>query len=56
MATALQNRVSDEEIDARAKMAGFIDRVLDVIQSTPQPDPSGDKKNVTSCAEPPATV
>jgi hypothetical protein len=36
MATATQNRVSGKEIEARAKMAGFIDRVINTIQSTPK--------------------
>jgi hypothetical protein len=36
MAPASPVRVSDQEVQARAKMATFIDRVIDTIESTPQ--------------------
>jgi hypothetical protein len=35
MATTSPSRVSDKEVQARAKMAAFIDRVIDTIESTP---------------------
>jgi hypothetical protein len=36
MATTTSTRASDKEIQARAKMASFIDRVIDIIESTPK--------------------
>ena len=36
MAATTATRVKEKEIQARAKMAGFIDRVIDIIESTPK--------------------
>jgi hypothetical protein len=36
VATAIQNRVKEREVQARAKMAAFIDHVVDVIETTPK--------------------
>jgi hypothetical protein len=47
MATVL-HKVSDEEIDARAKMAGFIDSVIEAIESTPKPHSSSGENDPTS--------
>jgi hypothetical protein len=34
MATAIPNRTSNEEVQARAKMATFIDSVIETIQTS----------------------
>jgi hypothetical protein len=34
MSPATPGRISDKEVQARAKMASFIDRVIEAIQST----------------------
>jgi hypothetical protein len=36
MATAIQKRVSEREVKVRAKMATFIDHVIDTIETTPR--------------------
>ena len=51
MATARPKKISDEEIEARAKMASFIDHVVEVIESTPKPEPSLKKSESTSGRE-----
>lgn len=40
MAGETKPKVTDQEIAARAKMAAFIDHVIDVIQSNPQEEPA----------------
>ncbi len=56
MSTATPSRVTDKEVQARAKMAGFIDSVIDTIESTPpNPDAAKGGKKPTSRAERPAT-
>jgi hypothetical protein len=48
--------VTDKEVQARAKMAGFIDSVIDTIESTPpNEDAAKGGKKATSRAERPAT-
>jgi hypothetical protein len=55
MATATPNRISDEEIQARAKMASFIDRVIETIQSTRRPKRKTQESDpATSSAKNPA--
>jgi hypothetical protein len=56
MAPATPVRVSDKEVQARAKMATFIDRVIDTIQSTPQEnrESAEDGANTISPSERPA--
>lgn len=56
MSAATPDRVSDREVQARAKMAGFIDSVIDTIESTPaNQETAKDGKKPTSRAERPAT-
>jgi len=56
MSAATPGRVSDEEVQARAKMAGFIDSVVDTIESAPaNEDTAKGGKKPTSRAERPAT-
>lgn len=43
IATATRNRISDEEVEARAKMASFIDRVIETIQLTRRAKANRDK-------------
>ena len=53
MATATPNQISDGKVQARAKMAGFIDRVIETIQSAPKPK-TQESDQTTSSAENPA--
>ena len=50
---ATEVKVTEREIEARAKMASFIDHVIDVIQSTPCQD---EPTKPTSDEERPAKV
>jgi hypothetical protein len=46
MATTNPTRISDKEVQARAKMAAFIDRVIDTIESTPREKKAEDRPKV----------